>query len=222
MKTFIHNRILDLLIWISRKRGKFLFKQWVILEGKKEKIFKAAETDDFPDALLDFVSAALGVSSKWFEQAHWEKVVLAFYVSLARYTKLSLPMITPTSENFKEESWSYDGRTWHLYSHLLAKEYGWSLEYISRLQVDEALAKIQEIMTDNQLDREFYYGLSEIAYPYNPQTKKSHFKPLQRPHWMREKIQPVPRFKISSEYMPMGVVMMDNVLPEEYLPKTLN
>ena len=208
---------------MNKKRGKYLFKQWVILEGKKEKIFKAVETDDFPVALLDFASIALGVSYKWFEQANWDKVVLAFYISLARYTKLVLPMITPTSENFKEEPWAYDGRTWHLYSHLLAKEYGWKLEYISQLQVEDALAKIQEIMVDSQLEREFYYGLSEIAYPYNSQTKKNHFKPLQRPHWMREKIQLVPRFKIPKEYMPQGVVMMDNVIPEEYLPKeTLN
>lgn len=222
MKKLLNNLILDLLLRINKNRGKFLFKQWVILENKKEKIFRAVETEEFPDKVLDFLSTALNVNSKWFEDARWDKIILAFYASLARYPSVSLPLTIPSNEQFKEDAWTYDGRTWHLYSHLLAKEYGWSLEYISQLQVDEALAKIQEIMTDIQLEREFYYGLSEIAYPYNPQTKKSHFKPLHRPHWMREKVQPVPRFKIPKEYMPQGMVMMDNVLPEEYLPKSLN
>jgi len=204
-------------------RGKYTFKIWIQLEHLKEKILEAVENKqpEFPDYLLGYISTALNVKYKLFEQADWIKIVQLFYACLSKSPLIKLPILSPSSEKYKEEAWNYEGRTWHLYSHLLAKEYGWSLEYISTLQIDEALAKIQEIVVDEQLDKEFLYGLSEIAYPYNESTKKSVFKPLDRPHWMRERIQPVPRFKIPKAAMPMGVVMMDNVIPDAYLPKEI-
>jgi len=61
---------------------------------------------------------------------------------------------------------------------MLAKNYGWTLEYVSMLQVEEALAKIQEILVDEQLEHEFFYGLSEVAYSYDSSTKKSKFVPM--------------------------------------------
>lgn len=202
--------------------GEYRFYQWMRLEQNKERITQAVEGDgDFPDALLLYLSTALGVSSKWYEQADWLKVVELFYACLMKSPIIKLPITTPTGEKFKDDPWAYEGRTWHLYTHLLAKSYGWNLEYISQLRVGDALAKIQEILTDEQLDREFYYGLSEVAYPYNKQTKKSVFKPMQRPYWMREKIRDVPRFKIAKEMLPVGAIIMDNVLPDEYLPKEI-
>lgn len=204
-------------------RGKYQFKQWLDLESLKEKISLAVENKqpEFPDHVFAYLSTAFRIHHKWYEHADWLMIVKAFYVALTKSPIVKLPILTPNNEKFKEEPWSYDGRNWHLYSHMLAKEYGWSLEYISQLQVGEALAKIQEILVDNQLDREFFYGLSEIAYPYNEQSKKSIFKPLDRPHWMREKIQPVQRFKIPKAMMPMGVVNIQDVLPDEYLPKEI-
>jgi hypothetical protein len=150
------------------------------------------------------------------------KVVLLFYACIAKSPIIKLPITEPTGTTKKEdEPWDYEGRQWHLYSHILAKTYGWTLDYISQLQVHEAIAKIQEILTDEQLEHEFYYGLSEIAYPYDSSTKKSSFKPLDRPSWMRPKAKEIPRFKIPKSIMPMGVVVVDGVLPNEYLPKEI-
>ena len=50
---------------------------------------------------------------------------------------------------------------------------------------------------------------------------KSIFKPLERPHWMRVKILPVPRFKIPKDMMPVGVIKIDGAIPEEFLPKEI-
>jgi len=72
---------------------------------------------------------------------------------------------------------------------------------------------------DDQLDREFIYGLSEIAYHYDKNTKTRKFVPLPRPHWMREKIQPVKKFPILKAMMPMGNIISDGVLPPEMMPK---
>lgn len=219
----LHNGIIRVLIWTRKLRGKYLFKQWIVLEGKKKKILEAVQNKqpDFPDLLLDYLWTALGVGSKYYDQADWFEIIKAFYFCLSLTPIIKLPLTEPHESKEQEASWNYDGRMWHVYSHMLAKAYGWDLEYISQLQPDEAMAKIQEILTDEQLDREFYYGLSEIAYPYNPQSKKSIFKPLERPHWMHPKMQPIPRFQIPKAMLPAGTVIMDGVLPEEYLPKEI-
>jgi hypothetical protein len=201
--------------------GIIKFKKWVQLEEMKQKIKEAAgiPNDDFPNHILAFIASALNVPVGWIEKAEWGKVIHAFYVVCTKFPQLDLPIVQPSPlTQGQEESWEYEGRTWHVYSHILAKHYGWTIEYISQLQVGEALAKIQEILTDEQLEREFQHSLSEIAYPYNSQTKKSEFHPLQRPHWMRPKIKETPKIKIPAIYMPIGVVDYDS-LPEELKPK---
>ena len=96
------------------------------------------------------------------------------------------------------------------------------MEYIGDLHVVEAFAKIQEIVVDEQLDREFIYGLSEVAYRYDKASKSSKFVPLPRPVWMRPKIEPVKKVLIPAAMLPMGVVMTDGVLPPELMPKEIH
>lgn len=219
MKIFVHNLILAILSLGVRWGKSPRLKKWLELETYKDKIVRATDGGDLPKVLLKYLSVALGVSEKWFEYADWVKLVSVFYLSLTKSPKVDLPILSPTDEKSPEEDWNYDGRTWHLYSHMLAKSYGWNLEYISCLRVEEALAKIEEILVAEQLEREFYYGLSEVAYSYDQQTKKSKFVPLPRPHWMRKRIKPIQKFLIPKDMMPVGVVNMMDALPNEYLPK---
>lgn len=211
-------------MWWNRGKHPPRFRKWILLEQQKEKIINAVdEMGNFPNEVFQFLSTALGVSSVWYDCADWELLIRAFYLELSKSPNLDLPITTPSNEKQKDEAWDYPSRTWHIYSHLLAKTYGWALEYISQLQVEEALAKIQEIMTDEQLDREFEYGLSEMAYHYDKSTKTSKFVPLPRPHWMRPAVKPqaIPRFKIPVNMLPMGVVVMKGVLPPELMPKEI-
>lgn len=198
-------------------------KKWIELESYKEKIVQSVEQDqkEFPKYFLSYLSVYLGVPYKYFEYADWEMIVTAFYFCISKSPQINLPLTSPTNKDVKEEDWSYDGRIWHLYSHMLAKEYGWNLEYISLLQVREALAKIQEILVDEQLEREFYYGLSEVAYAYDQSTQKSKFVPLTRPNWMLPKVEPekIKRFPIPKDMLPVGVVVLSDALPDTYLPK---
>ena len=205
-------------------RGKdHSFRTWLQLETIKRSLIQAVENEqlDFPDQILAYISTAVHIKEKWFEQADWFRVVDLFYICISKSPIVKLPLTTPSPDKGKEEPWNYEGRSWHVYSHLLASTYGWSLEYISQLQVEEALAKIQEIQTDTQLEHEFYYGLSEIAYPYDKNSKKSIYKPLERPYWMRPKLQPIPRFKIAKAILPMGNVVTAGVLSEEFQPKEI-
>lgn len=198
------------------------FKKWIELEVCKQKIIKATEGGNVPKELLRFLSVAFwGIDKRYFEQANWEQIITTFYICLSTFPQVELPITTPTDEKSKEEDWNYPTRTWNLYSHMLAKAYGWNLEYIANLSVYDALAHIQEILTDEQLEREFYYGLSEVAYTYDKRTKTSKFNPLPRPHWMRLKPKPIQKFLIPKDMMPVGVVNLTDALPEEYLPKEI-
>lgn len=221
MRIF-HNLILSISLLRIKWGSAPKFRKWLELESYKEKIIKAADGGDFPRALLKYLSVALGVRDRWIENADWPLLVSAFYVSLNKSPKVELPITTPSGEKPVTEDWSYDGRMWHLYSHMLAKAYGWTLEYISCLHVEEALAKIQEIIVDEQLEHEFVYGLSEMAYSYDKHTQKSKFIPLPRPSWMRPKAKPIKKFPIPVSMIPMGVVMTDGVLPDEFMPKLKN
>lgn len=218
MRIF-HNCILYILTVLVKIGGQPRLKKWVLLEQQKEKIVKAIDNGTFPDEIYAYLSIALGVKYTWYELADWTLLVEAFQQSVLKSPQISLPIVSPSNEKSKDESWDYDERTWHLYSHLLAKAYGWTLSEISQLRVEEALAKIQEIMVDEQLEHEFIYSLSEAAYSYDKNTKTSKFVPLPRPHWMRTKVQPIKKFKIPVSMMPMGNVIMKDVLPPEFLPK---
>ena len=219
----LHNLILTILV-LGIKWGRTpRLRKWLELESYKEKIIKATDGGDLPRWMFRYLSVALwGVSEKWFKCADWVKIVSVFYLSISKSPKIELPITSPSDEKSREDDWNYDGRVWHLYSHMLAKAYGWTLEYISQLSVVEALAKIEEIIVDTQLEREFYYGLSEAAYSYDKHTKTSKYVPLPRPHWMRKQIKPIKKFLIPASMLPVGVVNMSDALPDEYLPKIRN
>lgn len=219
----IHNIVLFILIWkVGRSRGSYLFKKWMDLENLKEKILQSVEDNtDFPEQLFSYLHIATGVPWAWYQMGDWNLLVQLFYVCVSKSPKVELPITSPTGEKSKDESWEYEGRTWHLYSHLLAKSYGWNLEYIAKLPVLEVLSKIQEIIVEDQLDKEFVYSLSEIAYAYDKNTKTSKFVPLPRPHWMRTKAQPIKKFVLPKAMLPMGNVITEGVLPPEFMPKEI-
>jgi hypothetical protein len=116
-------------------------------------------------------------------------------------------MLRDSPKESKPVDWDYDGRTWAYYSHLLAKAYGWTLEYVAEMDVNEALAHLQEIMTDDHLEKEFTYSLSEVAYPYNKSTKTSNFKPMTKPYWMRPPMKQIPTYKIRRDMLPQGRIV---------------
>ena len=112
----------------------------------------------------------------------------------------------------KKPVWDYEGRTWYSWVHDLAHAYGWSMEYIAELDIDDASSLLQELIIDDQLEKEFYWMTSEIAYPYNESSKKSEFKPLDRPIWMRDEIRSIKEGKdqtvrILKEHLPVGNII---------------
>ena len=188
------------------------------LELQKNKIVQAVEesNDDFPNHLFTYLSTALHLSDKYFRLASWEKVVRSFYLIVGMtQCQIMLPIFSPTKNKPKEEPWNYLGRDWHLYIHMLAKNYGWTVEYVSNLKVEDALAKIQEILIDEQLEKEFLWTMSERSAYYDSTTKSTKLNPLPRPHWMNKHIDPTKELKvhkIPTGMMPTGQGISQNDL----------
>lgn len=104
--------------------------------------------------------------------------------------------------------YDYPGRTLAVWINEFARTYGWSLEQILDLNVDTAIYLYQEQGVSKQLQKEWDYALTELAYPYNKATERNEFKPLTRPYWMQEDIKAsLPITRIKKADLPMGIVI---------------
>jgi hypothetical protein len=198
----VHSLLLNLLVWLSKFQKQPRFGRWVRLEEQKNRILKAVEesSDEFPNHLFDFLSTALYFPNRFYCKAKWIDVIKAFYLLITQNSyKTELALFEQSKEKKKNDtmSWDYDGRSLHLYSHLLAKEYGWKLEYIYNLKLDFVLPLIQEILLDEQLEKEFQWTMSERSAYYDDKTKTSKMNPLPRPSWMNKHIDPKKELKIT-------------------------
>jgi hypothetical protein len=89
--------------------------------------------------------------------------------------------------------------------HIFSSTYGWDEDRIANLDIDTAIGLLQEILITEQLDHEWQFSITELAYPYNETTKKSSFRPLPRPDWMKKIIPKVT--KIRKDFLPLGNII---------------
>lgn len=148
-----------------------------------------ADTGAIADALFEYLMACIpNLSREDFNYLPWYEVISA-------YQKILFLNAIPGAENFSMLknvvtnkgtiiAWDHDDREVMLWIHTIAMAYKWSRKNIENLWPEEAVGFIQEILADQQFDKEFIYSLSEIAYPYDKATKKSRFIPMRRPAWM--------------------------------------
>lgn len=213
------------IYWTLRWKRPVRFRKWVELEEVKEKISKAIQEKEqqFPDLVFSYLSIAFNVHQEYFTGRYWEEVIGWFYsIVVINLPPSTLPIIsTPSGTKKEKDTWDYPGRTWHLYAHLLAKNYGWSLEYIANLKVEEAIAKVQEILTDEQLEREFLWGMSDKSVSYNARTKTSKFHELPRPYWMKKKIEKPRVMTMPASILPIGNVDT-SAIPQEFKGKPID
>jgi hypothetical protein len=186
------------------------------LEAQKKKIQEATGSGEFPDRVFAYLSVASTVN----EGEAWTDTVSTLLKCFREFApNQDLPLIKDaTGEKGKPSSWDYEGRGFWLWANVLCKAYGWTIEYVSDMDYNDAFTLLQEILTDEQLDKEFTYSLSEIAYPYNKSTKKNHFKPLPRPYWMKAVVSEIKKVKFHKEFLPQGMVIDTSGMPLEYNP----
>lgn len=214
-----HARIGDIDYPLIRSK----LRVWLELDSIFADIVEAARfgnRENFVSSVYSYISAALSIPRGELEEHPWFEITRALR-EIYTINKLSInfPILRPSPKEHSstKEGWEYPGRTWYSWINKLAKSYGWTVEYIENLDIDVAVALLQEIAVDDQLNKEFSWSLSEIAYPFDPTSKKSKFTPMDRPHWMKPIPKPVQKVKIRSSELPVGIVLKWNTDTNEYI-----
>lgn len=186
-------------------------REWSKLEEVKKNLDAVASIKDYSGMFIQMVKVIEAtVVSK--EKINWEEIPWFDFLEIfAEAIAINTPSIDfPILRGVGEKSklpWEYDGRAWYYWFNLFASNYGWDEGTIANLEIDTAIGLYQEIEIDGQLEREWQWGLSEIAYPYNKGTKKQEYKPLARPSWMKPIIpKQLPVIRIRKDMMPMGLI----------------
>jgi len=185
-------------------------KKWLELEDIKNKLVEAVEHknyDEVADLLCSYVSTAVDLESRnefWFDIAN----IFESYLILC--TPRRIPILTKSGG--EEIPWDYEGREWYFWLHKLSSKYGWYPKYIEKMNFNDAISLMQEIAVEEQLEKEWEWSLSELSYSYNTTTKKSDYKPLSRPAWMRigtklTDTRPEKPVKILKSMLPAGIVI---------------
>jgi hypothetical protein len=192
--------------------NKFLLKDWLYLEEAKIQIKSAIDKKDIDvlvASIFKYLSIAFLDCGIVWENIAWLDVYNAFIlVQEATQLNVKLPMLVVDGDDTKKQPWDYAGRMWYRWAHIFSAKYGWKLDDIAKLVPDDAISLLQEIFVDEQLDKEWQWSLSEIAYPYNENTKKSKFSPLDRPAWMVVKApKEIKKIRIRKDMLPIGNVI---------------
>lgn len=187
-------------------------RKWLELETIRDNITKAVEMPDEQAKLVcQYISTALSIDRDELLMLSWRELAEA-YVELrtANTVLLNIPFIKYPPENDNKASWDYETRNWWGLCHLIVKAFGWSIEYVSEMDVSDAMHIVQEIMIDDQLSKEWEWLLSERAVKYNENTKKSEPNPLPRPAWMNPVPQIPKTIKIRKDFLPVGAIVRAN------------
>lgn len=222
--SFMDIKINDKTYSIQRLK----LRAWIDQDKLRKKFFEFASANDrnsMCNILLQIGSMNTGIPIEELKETFWVEVVNLFQACiLENKISIDFPMYRVTSGQSTSEVWEYPERTWYMWAHALASAFGWTLEYIAELDIHDATALLQEIYVKEQLDREFIWMTSEIAYPYNSSSKKSEFHPLPRPVWMREELRQIEQLKsaakkvIPKDMMPIGTVVKGGKLPNALHP----
>lgn len=186
-------------------------KKWLELDHIWTEIHRSAaeRSDQFTGKVFEYLSAASGEDIEIWEYLPWSQVAeTVLKVWDLNKPRQRLPMYTDKRlQSGSQVPWEYQGREWYVWVNTFASAYHWTIEYIAELDIDDAAALFQELIIEDQLKKEWDWGLSERAYVYNQYTKRSDFKPLDRPLWMREQIPQPKKIKIRRDMMPVGNVI---------------
>lgn len=197
-------------------------RKWIELEEARAKIKEVFRTRDGARAassIFDYIREAC----KNCEDVDLRKLDSITALNLFVNAKLinsptkNFPILKQATDDKEKLPWEYEGRTWYFWANLFSKHYGWTMGEIAELDIDDAIGLYQELEIDRQLDREWDYGLSELAYPYDSTTKTGKFKPLPRPGWMMPIIPKPKAIRIRKDMIPVG-----NIEGKDDLDKIFN
>jgi hypothetical protein len=189
---------------------KFRLKEWLGMQAYLSTIRAAAKTQSpgLPDLIYRFLAAATDSNEEHWKRLYWELAVNGMVqIQQANEFAWKPPLaLFPDEVEAAKSPWLYTGRDWYFWRHVFTEYYGWQEQYIADLEVEEAFALMQEIMTEEQMEKEWEYGLSEKSVSYDPKTKQGHFNPLPRPNWMRPATPVITKVRVKKSMLPEGVI----------------
>lgn len=166
---------------------------------------------DVGNLILSYLSISSDMSER-DKGLPWYEIVEVFFSCMEQNKiRFQFPILKQGPGAKEEHPWNYPGRDWYYWLNLFASAYGWTADQVEGLDIDDAIALLQEIELDDQFQKEWEHGLSEIAYPYDAGSKKKKFVPLKRPRWMN-KMPDVTKLvrKIPKKMLPVGLVLKTN------------
>lgn len=194
---------------ISRARlGGF-----IRLQQARESLHKGVDEADnglITDSLYECLRVAIpDLKPTDFHSAPWYEVFSAYLVveqinTIPEHYEYSIIRFAQASR--RGVPWDNPLRSSIIWIHIIARAYGWSKEQIENLWPEEAVAFVQEILADDQHEREFIHSLSQVAYQYNKATKKSKYVPLTRPIWMTARRKREVVTLLRKDLLPVGEV----------------
>lgn len=168
------------------------------------------DTQLYFELCVKFIEMALFPYTKkldWGKVSWYEFLEIYSTVIKENSPRLEFPILTESKKESKKLPWEYKGRNWYFWLNLFAKSYGWDSDTVSKLDIDTAIGLFQETEIDHQMNKEWEWSLSELAFPYNESTKKSEYKPLDRPYWMLPIAEHPKKVIVPKDMMPMGNVI---------------
>lgn len=182
-----------------------------MLMGEYLKKVEGRDPTAITKKVIQYIGIALAKSEEETEELvgtlSFQEVAKAF-LELWNFNCLEtiLPFVRKVEgKKVKNPPWYYEGREVFFWIHTLACAYGWAREEILELEPEEAMAYFQEIMVNEQLEKEWEYGLSEVSRTYDQSTKQSRFVPLKRPIWMVDR--EIKVVKLLKKFLPLGVAI---------------
>lgn len=178
------------------------------------------DTGGIADSLYEYLSSSNpDLARDLFDSAPWFEVTRAYRSidelnALPQAERFAILTKYSSDEDGKPPPWDYPGRLKITYLHIIASVYGWSQDQIFNMWPEDAIACVQEIMVDEQLEREFLHAHAEVSYGWNKATKKTTFQQLERPAWMvlgnaieqERKRREIQKEVIPKQMLPAGVV----------------
>ena len=188
-------------------------KEWAKLEPLKKLIDEETSKNNYTGiatAMQKVVELSSVTSSpiEWETLPWWDFLSVYNEVIYANLPTIKFPILRGNISKENKLPWEYDGREWYFWLNLFARNYGWSSETVANMDIDDALGAYQEIAISEQLEKEWEWGLSEVAYSYDKGTKSSKFVPLQRPEWMAPIVpKELPVVKMKKSFLPVGNII---------------
>jgi hypothetical protein len=169
---------------------RLLLRKWLEFEKSQKNIIQAVEdknVEEYARNLYVLISTALNIPIEELLDTPWYEIAQAYSVITNLNRVKEIPLLKSDPSTTKDAPWEYDERPWFWWVNVFAKNYSWTISVIGELDINDAMSLLQEVLVDEQLQKEWEWGMSEIAYPYNESTKKSEFHKLDRPVWMTGK-----------------------------------